>query len=385
MVKPRWESPVGKVMTRAAAFLALASCIFVCALVAGCAAPGDPIARHPVVPAAITDLGARQYGTAFNLTFTLPTRSIDREALAEHPTIEIYRAELPPGGIPVKQTAWRLAYTIPSEQVDHYLKGERIEFRDPLTAADFARPPESLIAYKVRTRAVKAKASQDSNILLAKIYPPQEPPRDVHIEVTESALIVRWTASPLPPGAASNGYRVYRGVLESGEGNPPQDLAQTKFRIPVELAGNSPSTEFQDTHFEFGTAYLYTVRGVAQFGADLVESADSAPVVVTPRDVFPPAAPTGLEITIVLATPQAPAYVELSWAISPEGDLAGYAVYRSETQEAPGERISTEILPSPTFRDISVLPGRRYYYRVTALDRAGNESPKSSAVAADVP
>ena len=110
-----------------------------------------------------------------------------------------------------------------------------------------------------------------------------------------------------------------------------------------------------------------------------------APAIVTPRDVFPPATPANIEITIVPATQQAPAYVELSWAISPEGDLAGYSVYRGDAEDGPGERISTEILPSPTFRDISVLPGRRYYYRVSAQDRAGNESPKSSAVLADVP
>jgi len=42
-------------------------------------------------------------------------------------------------------------------------------------------------------------------------------------------------------------------------------------------------------------------------------------------------------------------------------------------------------LPSPAFRDISVQSGKRYYYRVSALDRAGNESPMSSAVVADVP
>jgi fibronectin type 3 domain-containing protein len=124
---------------------------------------------------------------------------------------------------------------------------------------------------------------------------------------------------------------------------------------------------------------------VAQFGADLVESADSVPATFTPRDVFPPAAPTNLEITIISATNQAPAYIELSWGISPEGDLAGYSVYRSEGENSPGERVSTDILPSPTFRDISVTPGRRYYYRVSALDRAGNESPKSSAAVAEVP
>jgi hypothetical protein len=372
-------------MIRAAAPLALAFCLLACALVTGCAAPGDPTARHPVVPIAVTDLAARQYGNAFALTFTLPARSMDREALPEHPTMEIYRAALPPGVTPDKKTVWRLAYTIPSEQVDPYLKAGHIEFHDPLTADDFARAAGSSMAYKVRTRAAKARASEDSNVVMARIYPAPETPRDVHVDVTETALVANWAEAAMPPGAASRAYRVYRGVIESGQDNPAQDPSQAKLKTPLELAGPSPSTDFHDSHFEFGTAYLYTVRSVAQFGTDFVESADSAPAIVTPRDVFPPAAPASLEIAIVPATPQAPAYVELSWAISPEGDLAGYFVYRREGEDTPGERVSTDILPSPTFRDISVLPGRRYYYRVSAVDRAGNESPKSSAVVADVP
>ncbi len=375
-------------MMRAAAMLALLSCLLACGLVAGCAAPGDPTARHPVVPIAITDLGAQQYGSSFSLTFTLPEQSMDHEALAEHPTIEIYRAELPPGGIPVKLTAWRLAYTIPSEQVDHYLKdpkGKRIEFRDPLTADDFTRVAGSSVAYKIRGRAVKARASGDSNIVTARIYPPPETPRDVHVDVTESALIVTWAEAATPPGAVSRAYRVYRGTIEADNENPPQDLSQAKLKAPMELVGPSTSAEFRDLHFEFGTHYLYTVRTVAQFGSDFVESADSAPAIITPRDIFPPAAPTGLEIALVPATPQTPAYVELSWAINQEADLAGYSVYRSDGEDTPGERISTETLLSPTFRDIPIQPGRRYYYRVSAVDRAGNESPKSAAVAVDVP
>jgi hypothetical protein len=372
-------------MIRAAAPLALSACILVCVLASGCAAPGEPTPRRPVVPVAVTDLGARQYGNAFDLTFTLPARSIDREALAEHPTIEIYRAALPLGAAADKKTAWRLVYTIPSEQVDPYLKGEHVEFRDPLTADDFARAAGSSIAYKVRTRASKARASEDSNVVTARVYAPPEAPRDIHVDVAESALIVSWTDAPVPPGASSRAYRVCRGVVDSGQEKLPPDLSQAKLKTPLELAGSSPSTDFRDSHFEFGTQYVYTVRSVAQFGADFVESADSAPAIVTPRDTFPPAAPIGLEITIVPATPQAPAYVELSWAISPEGDLAGYSVYRSEAEDAPGERVSAETLPSPTFRDISVVPGKRYYYRVSALDRAGNESPNSSAMQADVP
>jgi fibronectin type 3 domain-containing protein len=191
--------------------------------------------------------------------------------------------------------------------------------------------------------------------------------------------------SALPAGASSRVYHVYRGVMESGQDANTQDLSKLKLKSPLELAGPSPSAEYRDSQFEFGTPYVYTVRSVAQFGADSVESADSVPAMVTPRDTFPPAAPTSLEIAVIPATTQASAYVELSWAISTESDLAGYAVYRGDAEGAPGERVSAETLPSPTFRDMSVLPGKRYYYRVTALDRAGNESPRSSAAVADVP
>ena len=373
-------------MTRAAARLAFAFCVFACALaIAGCAAPGDPTARHTLVPAAITDLAAHQFGNVFSLSFTLPTRSTDRETLAEHPAIEIYRADIPPGATPVKQTAWRLAYSIPSAQVDQYLKGARFEFRDTLTAGDFARVAGSSAAYKIRSRAVRASASADSNIVTARIYPAPEAPRDVRVEVTEPALIVHWTAATAPAGTSSLTYHVYRGVPAPDETNAPQDISQTKLKSPLESQGFSSDTEYRDAHFQFGTPYVYTVRSVAQFGQDSVESLDSAPVFLTPRDIFPPATPTGLEIAVIPASPQTPAYAELSWGIGTEEDLAGYFVYRSDREDVPGMRINPEILASPAYRDISVQPGKRYYYRVSALDRAGNESPMSSPVAADIP
>lgn len=372
-------------MIRAGAPKVLALGLFACLLAAGCAAPGEPTARHPVVPAAVTDLAARQSGNAFALTFTLPQRSTDREALAEHPAIEIYRAALAPGAVPDKKTAWRLAYSIPPEQVDAYLKAGQIEFRDVLSPDDFARPAGSAVAYKVRTQEVKARASADSNIVLAKIYPPPEAPQNVRVQVTEPALVVSWSEASVPPGASSQLYRVYRRETGPAGTPPQQNAANAKPQIGPELEGTSPSTEFRDSHFEFGTPYVFIVRSVAQFGSDLVESADSEPVAVTPRDTFPPATPTGLEATGVPATQQAPAYVELSWAISPEGDLAGYNVYRAEGIDSPGERENKDLLPTPTFRDISVAPGRRFYYRVSAVDRAGNESPQSPVVAADVP
>ena len=76
--------------------------------------------------------------------------------------------------------------------------------------------------------------------------------------------------------------------------------------------------------------------------------------------------------------------VDLSWAINVETDLAGYHVYRSEQEGTRGQLITPDLLPTPAVRDNSVEPGHRYWYTVTAVDRAGNESPGSTPAAIDL-
>jgi hypothetical protein len=374
-------------MIRAAALFGLVFSGLIMMQFTGCAAPGDPSPRRPVVPEKVTDLAARQYGNAMDLTFTLPTRATDREALAEPPAIEIYRAALAPGVAPDRKTGWRLVFTIPPEQVDSYRQEDHVEFSDPFSSDDITRAPGSSFAYNVRTRAAKARASADSNIVMTRVYPPPGGPLNVKTTVREDMIDISWSA-PLGDASAPTvqGYRVYREEVEA----PPQDRespVRLQGKTPLTLLGETEATEFQDRSFEFGHTYVYSVRGVARYGGTTVESGQpmGSTALISPRDVFPPAAPTGLEVSVIPATNETPAYVELSWAISPEGDLGGYFVYRSNLEDTLGERISTEILLSPTFRDNSVLPGNRYYYRISAVDRSGNESPKSAAVQADIP
>jgi fibronectin type 3 domain-containing protein len=116
-----------------------------------------------------------------------------------------------------------------------------------------------------------------------------------------------------------------------------------------------------------------------------VESSDSAAAILTPKDTFPPEAPQNLTATVVPATQEGVFVVELSWSINIESDLAGYRVYRSETEGARGQLLTSELLPSPSHRDTSVRVGRRYWYTATAVDRAGNESSDSLAVSAEIP
>jgi fibronectin type 3 domain-containing protein len=76
--------------------------------------------------------------------------------------------------------------------------------------------------------------------------------------------------------------------------------------------------------------------------------------------------------------------VDLSWSINVESDLAGYRIYRSEREGERGRLLQTDPLPSPAFRDASVQTGHRYWYSVTAVDHAGNESPASEATVVDL-
>ena len=103
------------------------------------------------------------------------------------------------------------------------------------------------------------------------------------------------------------------------------------------------------------------------------------------KDIFPPAAPQGVVAVVTPATAGMPPYVELTWGISPEPDLDGYAVYRSDQGDSPGQRMNAELLSAPAFRDMSVISGQTYFYHVVALDRSGNESLPSAVVAVSLP
>ena len=71
--------------------------------------------------------------------------------------------------------------------------------------------------------------------------------------------------------------------------------------------------------------------------------------------------------------------VELIWTANSEPDLAGYNVYRREGGGA-AQKINQKLLGTPIVRDTSVAAGRKYFYRVTALDLANNESAPSEEV-----
>jgi fibronectin type 3 domain-containing protein len=67
----------------------------------------------------------------------------------------------------------------------------------------------------------------------------------------------------------------------------------------------------------------------------------------------------------------------LTWNENKERDLAGYHVYRSTKSGRDYERLTDMVLSRTTFSDETAKPGAVYYYRITAVDRSGNESTES--------
>jgi hypothetical protein len=360
-----------------------------------CAAPGEPIERKPQVPTAITDLAARQQGNDVILSFTMPKDTVDHRPLKKTPAIEIYRGFDPAAAAPsVTHEPLFLVLTIPPALVTNYSEKDHVRVVSPLNSNDLTPHVGWFASYSVRTRASVKKESADSNRAGLQIYPASDAIADLKTEVTHSGIVLTWSppqktiVGSAPPIVS---YHIYRATAapELQPATPASASGSvggaTKLESPLARIGEASEPKFQDMQVEFGKTYIYSVRGVARYSDVALESADSNLAVVTPRDVFPPAAPQNVTVVLVPAQGENPAYLDTSWAISPETDIAGYNVYRSEQDGVPGKRLNSELLLTPAFRDMNAVPGRQYAYTATAVDRAGNESPASAPASGSIP
>jgi hypothetical protein len=357
-------------------------------LTTGCGAPGEPQPPTPPVPQAITDLTAKQAGDGVLLTFTMPGKSTLGEKLQQVPTFEVLRGTLRADGTPDPKS-FRVVDTVPGALVSRYSQRGQVQFIDPVSPADPQLRSGQPFVYRVRTLFSAKRPSPDSKDVTLHLYPVAERISSLDASVTEQGIDLKWPApthtsagEPLP---GVQEYHVYRGELDPATaGVAASDPQQAKWKSPVLQLGATSTTDYRDSGFDYGKTYAYLVRSVIGSPAGTLESSDSPLAIVTPKDTFPPAAPQGIVAAIQPGAAPGSIAVELSWAINVESDLAGYRVYRSEQEGVRGVLLTPELLPSPAYRDNSVQSGQRYWYTVTAVDRAGNESAPSLAVAVDV-
>jgi hypothetical protein len=361
-------------------------CIFL--LAAGCGAPGEPQPPTPPVPQAIADLTAKQAGDGVLLTFTMPGKSTLGERLQQVPTFEVLRGTVQPDGTPDPKS-FRVVDTVPGTLVARYSQRGQVQFIDPVSPTDPQLRSGQPFVYRVRTLFSPKRPSLDSKEMTLRLYPVAERISSLDASLTEQGINLKWATptrtSAGEPLSAVQEYHVYRGELDPATaGAAASDPLQAKWKSPLLQLGATTTTDYRDSGFDYGKTYAYFVRSVIASPAGVLESSDSPLAIVTPKDTFPPAAPQGIVAAVQQGTTPGSVAVELSWSINVEPDLAGYRVYRSEQEGARGALLTPELLPSPAYRDNSVQSGQRYWYTVTAVDRSGNESAPSLAVAVEV-
>lgn len=153
-------------------------------------------------------------------------------------------------------------------------------------------------------------------------------------------------------------------MLDEGTNSIPYQYRDTNLGDPIYGFGNSATVGIENANGTIGKQLLY--------GDPLLEEYENATAIRysigAPPDTTPPAAPTGLTAAA------SELRVTLDWASNTETDLAGYRIYRHA-----GDGAWTRIATTSTsdFTDTLVSAGTTYTYRVTAYDRAGNESAAS--------
>ncbi|HYW44599.1 MAG TPA: hypothetical protein VE959_17190 [Bryobacteraceae bacterium] len=305
-------------------------------LLGGCGYIGSPLPPLSNVPSRVADLDVAERGSRILVTFTVP------EMTTEGQTIKA----------PLKLD---LRIGPPGDDWAGRAKPVTAAIRNKIAHAEIpaAEWTGQQVTIGVRVTGANGKDSAWSYYQNLPIVPPPGKPLSLKSEATARGVHLTWE------GPAGN-FRIFRRAGDEKD---------------FTMAGAADLLEWTDAKSEFGEHYWYRVQRIVK--PDERHEAQSDPsdeTAITPRDTFPPAAPTGLNAAA------APASVELSWDRNTEEDLAGYRIYRA-VAGGEFEKVA-EASQIPAWSDPNVEPGKTYRYAVTAVDRTGNESGRSAVAEA---
>ncbi len=185
---------------------------------------------------------------------------------------------------------------------------------------------------------------------------PDIPTELIATTISASQIDLSWTASS---GATS--YNVYSSTSTPG--------TYTKVNTnPI------TATTYSNNGLVSSTSYYYYVTAVNSAG----ESGQSTVATATTAAVVP-IKPTGLVGTALSST-----QINLSW--TPLSNATSYNIYRGNSLTGEYSKINSSSVTSPNYSDIYEfeIDGTKYYYKVTAVNSAG-ESPRSDALTVTTP
>ncbi len=305
-------------------------------LLASCGTPGRPLPPSLNIPRPVHDLQAARKSDVVVLSWTSPQQTTDGALVSK-----------------------------PGKTIVRRATGES----PPVVVRELPLLPAS-----------QGRSDGISNRAVVPLVATPPPPEGVQVKLVPEGVSVTWKQDwpPQPPSRLKAQYAyLIRRRLEGA--NKPVTVTRI-------FAGNQAAL-FIDSGIEWEKQYQYWITPVTLWQSDAgekgeVEGDDSTVVSIAAHDVFPPAVPAGVQA--VFSGSEQNLFIDLTWTANSDADLAGYNVYR-HIAGGPPEKINTELVKTPSFRDSKVRAGTKYFYAVSAVDQRGNESGKSEETSEQVP
>jgi hypothetical protein len=378
MAKVEFSRRLGSRVARASSLLALSALVGLI----GCASIGPPEAPSLELPKPPTDLKAARKGDQVTLTWTIPSRTTERQTVRYLGTTRVCRSADPllaACGNPVAQIAPPASF---ATQKVHDQK-LTASFKSSISAVPTDRKQTSPFAtetYAVEVLNEDGRSAGLSNQVRVPLAETLLPPKDFAVHLTGDGVSLTWTGPLLSlpsPQTVRYGYLVFRRT----DGGKRETLVGEKD------AGQATDISLTDQTFEWEKTYYYhaeSFTALAQPGKPeiRIDGDDTQEEKVFAHDVFPPAVPTGLQA--VSSGPGQPPFIDLIWSPVADADLAGYNVYRHEQGAAPVKR-NAQLIRTPAFRDAAAAAGKKYFYAVSGVDERGNESERSAEASESIP
>lgn len=319
------------------------------------------------------EISGAQQGSFVILSWTMPARNAPDGSILNIDHIDVYRL-IEPLGTPLSLTEENFASrstliaSVPISKTDFGRKN--LTYTDTLEFAG----QNARLRYAIRFVNDSGQKAVFSNFLLVEpTSKVAEKPTGVDAAVLENAVKLSWKAPEANVDGSKPANILGYNVYVSNEKNE----LKLKNQAPI------GDTAFLDKNFQFGVPYKYFVRTVSLGGSgEPIESIDSEIIEITPKDIFPPGAPSALTIAA------APNNLSIFFAVNPERDIAGYRIYRSidpQQKKSEWRLLTAEAITTNTFRDTQVESGKTYYYFLKAFDTSGNSSEPSEIVSETAP
>lgn len=175
------------------------------------------------------------------------------------------------------------------------------------------------------------------------------------VKTTATSVLITWKTSDYT-----------NSIIEYGT---TESLGQY-FRETADLYTQNHSVEV--TSLEPEKTYYFRISGNRKGQSIESSTISTFSTLSATEDDTAPNPPTNVETSINGTANQ----VAVFWNPSPESDLKGYKIYRSEVANGSFTEVSNGFIArgQERFTDTSVIPGKKYFYHVTAVDKANNES-----------